>query len=153
MLIAPAAWIDGLSFGACFESVVSCCHPHYLSRTSPLSIHLARTSRTWQIFCGKNTVGLEKSLKSRFCDFEAWIEQIDRNDFVDFQWGRLDPCVYINICIYINLYIYVIYIKEWVFKPWYDCNSKFWLRSKFEVMCTSISFFLGMVPYWYSCCF
>jgi len=38
---APAAWLQGPSFSVCFQSVASFCHPQYLSRTSPLSIHCA----------------------------------------------------------------------------------------------------------------
>jgi len=45
-------------FSCCFKSVASFCHPQYLLRTSPRSIP-------------------EKCLKSRFCDFEAWIDEID----------------------------------------------------------------------------
>jgi len=41
----------------------------------------------------QHTFVSEKSLKSRFCDFEAWIEKIDFNNFVDLKRGRLEPCL------------------------------------------------------------
>jgi len=91
MFSAPAEWIQGLSFGACFKSLVPCCHLHFLSRTAPLSIRHVQNSRIWQIYREEHIFALDKSLKSHFCDFEAWIEEIDAADFVDFQWGRLDP--------------------------------------------------------------
>jgi len=47
-------------FWCLFKSLVSCWHPHYLSKTSPLSIHLARNSRIWQIYC-----------EEHICDFVA----------------------------------------------------------------------------------
>ena len=80
----PAVWIQGLPLGACFKSLVSCCHPHSLSRTSPLCIWIAQNSRIWKIYCEKHTFALDKYLKSRFCDFEAWIEEIEATDCVDF---------------------------------------------------------------------
>jgi len=43
----PAAWIKVLSFGVCFKSVASFCHPQYLLRTSPRSIPYAWNSRIW----------------------------------------------------------------------------------------------------------
>ena len=92
---ASTSWIQGLSFVVCFKRVVSCCDPHYFSRTSPLSIHLARNSRIWWIYCDQHTFALKKSLKSCFCDFEAWIEETDCADFVNLQWGRLDPWLFI----------------------------------------------------------
>ena len=73
---APAAWVQGLFFDACFKCVVLFCHPYYLSKTSPLSIHVARNSRIWQMYCKEHTFELEKSLKSYFFEFEAWIEKI-----------------------------------------------------------------------------
>ena len=85
MFSAPAEWIQGLSFGACFKSLVPCCHLHFLSRTAPLSIRHVQNSRIWQIYREEHTFAFEKSLRSRFYDFEAWINTSDRADFVDFQ--------------------------------------------------------------------
>jgi len=47
---APAAWIQGASFGVCFKCVASFCHPQYLSKTSSLSIHSAWNSRIWHFY-------------------------------------------------------------------------------------------------------
>jgi len=44
---APAAWIKVLSFGVCFKSIASFCHPQYLLRTSPRSTWCAWNSRIW----------------------------------------------------------------------------------------------------------
>jgi len=47
---APAAWIQGASFGVCFKRVASFYHQQYLSRTSPLSIHCVWNSRIWHFY-------------------------------------------------------------------------------------------------------
>ena len=52
---APAAWIKVLSFGVCFKSVASFCHPQYLLRASPRSIACTWNSRIWH-FHVNNTV-------------------------------------------------------------------------------------------------
>jgi len=52
---APAAWIKVLSFGVCFESVASFCHPQYLLRTSPRSIPCTWDARIWH-FYSNNTL-------------------------------------------------------------------------------------------------
>ena len=44
---ASAAWIIVLSFGVCFKSVASFCHPQCLLRTSPRSMPCAWNSRIW----------------------------------------------------------------------------------------------------------
>ena len=75
--IAPSAWIKALSFGACFKSVASFCHPQYLLRTSPRFIPCAWNSRFWHFHLNHTLFAPEKCLKSRFCDSEAWIDDID----------------------------------------------------------------------------
>jgi len=74
---APAAWIKVLSFDFCFKSLASFCHPQYLLRTSPRSIPHAWNSRIWHFHLNNALLPQEKCLKSRFCDFEAWIDEIE----------------------------------------------------------------------------
>ena len=74
---APAAWIKVLSFGVCFKSLASFCHPQYLLRTSPRSIPCAWNSRIWHFHLNNALLPPKKCLKSRFCDFEAWIDEIE----------------------------------------------------------------------------
>ena len=74
---APAVWIKVLSFGVCFKSLASFCHPQYLLRTSPRSIPCAWNSRIWHFHLNNALLPPEKCLKSRFCDFEAWIDEIE----------------------------------------------------------------------------
>ena len=74
---APAAWIKVLSVGVCFKSLASFCHPQYLLRTSPRSIPCAWNSRIWHFHLNNALLPPKKCLKSRFCDFEAWIDEIE----------------------------------------------------------------------------
>jgi len=80
---APAAWIKVLSFGVCFQSVASFCHPQYLLRTSPRSIPCAWNSRIWHFHVNntplpRRNVGNLVFATSRP---ESWIWLVN---FVDF---------------------------------------------------------------------
>jgi len=58
---APATWMKVQSFGVCFKSVASFCHPQYLVRTSPRSIPCAWNSRIWH-FHLNNTLLLRRNV-------------------------------------------------------------------------------------------
>ena len=53
---SPAAWVQDMEFEACFRSIASFGDPHYLSRTSPHSIHCAWNCRIWNFEFKKKTL-------------------------------------------------------------------------------------------------
>jgi len=58
---APAAWIQVVSFGVCFKSVASLCHPQYLLTTSTRSIPCAWNSWIWHFYLN-NTLWPRRNL-------------------------------------------------------------------------------------------
>ena len=61
-------WIKVLSFGVCFKSVASFCHPQYLLRTSARSIACTWNSRIWHFHVnnGKSAVKISPIIVATF---------------------------------------------------------------------------------------
>ena len=67
MYSSPAAWAKDLPSDACFRSIASFGHPHYLSTTCPHSIQWAWNSRIWNLEFRKTLLPLRHLWNFALC--------------------------------------------------------------------------------------
>ena len=146
----PATWAKYLSFDTCFRSIVSFGDPHYLSRTSPHSIHCAWNSRIWNFEFRKKLFATNKSLK--FCFLQRFRPvHIFGILLLAYAWPRPYECpsslsnvcmVCVMIYTYTHVFVYFLLfpkLNRHLCYGVYWCNIPLLISQNFHhfVICTS----------------